>query len=234
VELPTAPDRQRLENLATLAIVGQIVLLASALLLPIVSEYSLIGDNISELAIGRFGAVQTLAFVIAGVGTLGLAYLIRQLTQGTWGSRVGSLLVGVYGIGSLLVAIFPTERVDRPEDVASLSTVGLIHVVVAFVSFVSMTVAIFVLTRTFLLEPRWCSLSRWMALFPAAALSLLIVQSQGPWVGLMQRLLVGVISAWIIVVALRGRAIAATLNPPATARRRHPPGHLRTGSDPAR
>ena len=74
-----------------------------------------------------------------------------------------------------------------------------------------MTVAMVVLTRTLLLEPRWrISLSRWIVLFPCAAFSLLFAQSEGPRVGLMQRLLVGVVSAWIIVVASRGRAIAGS------------------------
>jgi hypothetical protein len=60
---------QSLSRLAALAIVGQLVLITTALLLPIWSEYSLIGDNISELALGRYGFVQAAAFLIAGLGT---------------------------------------------------------------------------------------------------------------------------------------------------------------------
>jgi hypothetical protein len=105
---------QGLSLLATLAIAGQLVLLASALLLPIWSQYSLIRDNISELALGRYGFLQTAAFVLAGLGTLALAFVIRQLTKGSWGSRVGSLLVGVYGAGAILSAV------SRP----TASTVG--------------------------------------------------------------------------------------------------------------
>jgi hypothetical protein len=201
-------SRQPLSLLATAAIVGQVVLLATALILPFFSEFSLIGDNISELVLGRFGAVQTLAFLIAGATTIGLAYAIQQLTDGTWGAWMGSLLVGVYGLGAIVVAIFPTDRVDDPSDLASLSPVGMVHTGAALVSFVCMIVGMFVLTRTFRLEPRWRLSSWWMVLFPGAALSLLVVQSEGPWVGIMQRLLVGAIAAWIIVVAVRIRAIS--------------------------
>jgi hypothetical protein len=193
--------------LATAAIVGQVILLASALLVPLVSEFSLVGDNISELVLGRFGEVQTVAFVVAGAGTLALAYVIRQLTAGVWGSRIGSLLVGVYGVGALLVAIFPTDRIDRPADVWSPSTTGLIHIAAFLVSVLCMIAGMFILSRTFLLEPRWRSLLPWLGLCPAAALSLLFVQSEGPWVGIMQRLLVVVIAAWIIAVAERARSI---------------------------
>ena len=207
----TSPrSRVSLNRLATAAIVGQVVLMASALLLPLVSEFSLVGDTMSELVLGRFGWVQTIAFVVAGIGTLALAYALRQLTTGTWGSRIGSLLVGVYGVGAVLTAIFPTDRVDSPADMASLSTTGLIHIAISLVSFVGMIAAMFIFTRTFALEPRWRVLSPWIVLFPASALSLLFVQSEGPWVGLMQRLMVGVIAAWIIIVAIRVRAIAAS------------------------
>jgi hypothetical protein len=198
---------QSLSLLATLAIVGQLVLLASALLLPIWSQYSLIRDNISELALGRYGFIQTAAFVIAGVGTLALALAIRQLTKGSWGSRVGSLLVAVYGAGAILSAVFPTDRIDSPTDMSSLSATGAIHIAVAIASFVSVIVGMFVLTRTFARERSWGSFWRLSVFFPAGSLALIIVQQEGPLIGLLQRALVIVISAWLILVALRVRSI---------------------------
>lgn len=208
MNIATRRSEQPFALLATAAIVSQIVLLASALLLPLVSEFSLIGDNISELVLGRFGWVQSIAFIVAGMGTLCLASALWRLTSGLWGGRIASLLVGVYGVGALLVAVFPTDRVDDPSDLANLSTTGLIHSGAALISFVCMIIAMFILVRTFRLAPLWRALSPWIALLPASALALLFVQSEGPWVGLMQRLLVGVISAWMIIVAARILAIA--------------------------
>ena len=208
---PSVPQsRFSLRSLATAAIAGQFFLLASALLLPLVSEFSLIGDTMSEVVLGRFGWVQTVAFVAAGVGTLALAYALRKLTAGTWGSRVGSLLVGVYGVGAVLIAILPTDRIDSPADMAALSTAGLIHVAVSLVSFVCMIIAMGVFTRTFALDCRWRSLMPWLVLLPTSAFSLLLGQSEGPRTGLMQRLMVGVIAAWIVVVAVRIRVIVAS------------------------
>lgn len=204
---PQAP----LTTLAAVAIIGQIVLLASALLLPLVSEYRLIGDNISELVLGRYGWVQTLAFIIAGIGTLALAYAVRQLSAGTWGSRVGSVLVGIYGAGAILVALFPTDRIDSPDQVWAQSTTGMIHIAISTLSFVCMIVAMFVLFRTFLLDARWRPLTPWIVLLPCAAFSLFFAQGEGPWVGLLQRLMVGVISVWIVIVALRVQVLASGL-----------------------
>jgi hypothetical protein len=201
---------QSLPQLANLAILGQVILFASAWLLPIVSEYSLLGDYISELALGRYGFIQTAASLLAGAGTLGLAYAIRQLTKGAWGSLVGPLLVGLFGLGAILVAIFPTEQVDTAMDVLTQSATGLIHILVALISFPAMVIGMFILTRTFGLLPAWRSIMRLSVFFPAGSLGLLVVQGQGPLAGLLQRLLIAVISGWIILVALRVRKIVGS------------------------
>jgi hypothetical protein len=199
---------RRFSQLAGLAIVGLMLLNASAWLLPLVSEYSVIGDNVSELVLGRFGFVQTAAFLVAGIGILGLALAIGALTQGSWRARLGTLLVAIYGVGAILVAIFPTERVDTAADVWSQGPAGTIHVVAALISFICMIAGMFLLTWAFMGEARWRSRTPWwMMLFPSAALALLFIQAEGPRVGLNQRLLVGVISAWLILTAFRVRSI---------------------------
>lgn len=191
-----------------LAVVGVVFLNASAWLLPIVSEYSVIGDNISELVLGRLGFVQTAAFLVSGIGTLGLAFAIWKLTQGTWGARIGSLLIAIYGAGAIVAAIFPTDQIDNASDVWSQSTAGTIHIVAALISFLCVTAGMFILLRTFLLDARWRPHTHWwLGLFPSAALALLFIQTEGPRVGLNQRLLVGVASVWLILAAFHVREI---------------------------
>jgi hypothetical protein len=191
-----------------LAVSGSVILLASAWLLPFVSEYGLIGDNISELVLGRYGFIQTAAFVSGGVGILALAYVVRALTERAWRSVIGSLLIAVYGVGAIIVAIFPTEQIDTPSEVWSQGTVGTIHVIAAALSFFCVIVAMFLLTWELLREARWRPyIAWWMMLFPSAALALFFAQGEGPWVGLMQRALVTVISAWLILVAVRAHSI---------------------------
>ena len=210
----------RLSALATLAIVGQLFLLSSAWLLPLVSEYTIVGDNISELVLGQYGFVQTLAFLVAGVGIIGLAYAIRRLTVGTWGSLTGALLIGLYGVGALLVALFPTDRIDTPADVWAQSTISMIHSLVALGSFVCAVVGMVILAWTFSRAVRWRAITPWAALLATGGVSLLLGQittQQGPWVGLLQRMFVTVIAGWMILVAFRVRALATG---PAAARER--------------
>jgi hypothetical protein len=196
--------------LATLAIFGQVILMASAWLLPAFSEYRLIGDYISELVLGRYGYIQTSAMLLSGIGTIGLAYAIRRLTGELRGSLAGSVLVAVYGVGAVVSALFPTDRVDSPADVWAQSTTGIVHSMTALVSFVAMIVGMFVLSRTFARGTRWRTLTIWSVLLAASTLSLFFAQQEGPGVGLMQRLMVAAVSAWLIVVALRVRSIAGS------------------------
>ena len=203
---------QVLSLLAALAIGGHLLFAATGLLLPIWSEYRLLGDNISELVLGRYGAAQTAAFLLVGLGTLGLAFAIRRLTTGSWGSLVGSLLIAIYGAGAILSAIFPTDRIDGQADLSSLSATGTIHIGVSIASFASVIVAMFVLTRTFTRDQRWRPFPRWTLLLPAGALVLTLLQTQGPLVGLTQRLQVAMVSAWLILVALKVRSILTARN----------------------
>jgi Protein of unknown function (DUF998) len=198
-----------LTRLAIFAVLGQALLLASAWSLPLASEYRLVSDNISELALGRYGLVLTLALGISGLGVIGLSYAIRQLTAGTRGSFAGSLLIGIYGLGGLVVAIFPTDRIDRRADVLSQSTIGWIHSLTSLVSYLCVVVGMFLLTWTFAHQARWRSLVVWSSLIAGAALALLFVQAEGPWVGLMQRALITAVSGWLVLVALRVRTIAS-------------------------
>jgi hypothetical protein len=204
---------QRLSLLAMFAIAGKVLLLASAWLLPLVSEYRLIGDTISETALGRYGFVQTVAFAVSGLGTLGLAFTIRQLTAGTRGSLVGTLLLAVYGAGAILSAIFPTDPVESAGVVwAQAAPNMIVHMIVGLVSFLSVTVGVVMLTWTFSWDARWRQLTTWFALLATGTVSLFIAQSveqvTSPRAGLMQRLLVTIIAAWLILAALRVRALA--------------------------
>lgn len=206
---PIVKFPQRWFILATLAIIGKIIMLTSAWLLPFASEFSLISDHISELVLGSYGFVQTAAFVISGLTTLGLAFAIRKFTIRLWPSLIGSILVGIYGIGGILAAIFPTDRVDSAADLETLSKVGAIHVGVAIIAILSMVVGMFILTWNFRRQVNWQPFIVGFVLCSGSTLALFFAQTQGHLAGLMQRLLITAISLWLILVAVRVRLIAA-------------------------
>src|SRR5215213_1531918 len=77
----TRQEARRIELIAAGVIVGLAFFAAIALLLPPVSEYSLTEDTISELAIGRYGYLQTAAFFAVGGSSLALAVGIRVVRR---------------------------------------------------------------------------------------------------------------------------------------------------------
>ena len=205
----TFQEARRFELIAAVAIAGLAIFAATALLLPLVSEYSLTADYISELAIGRYGYLLTAAFFATGLGTLALAVGIRMATNGSWGLRLGSALIGLYGIGAILVGIFPTDEIDPAGRVESPTLVGSVHIVVSALAFVLVIAGMFVLSRTFKRDARWRAYLPWSLMLAVAALVAFIAwPSEGTWVGLIQRIFIGTIMLWQVLVAFRIRSIA--------------------------
>jgi hypothetical membrane protein len=204
----TLQEARRLELIAAGAIVGLAFFAATALLLPLVSEYSLTADYISELAIGRYGYLQTAAFFAVGGSSLALAVGIREATKGWWGSRMGSTFFGLYGLGGVLVGIFPTDEVDAAGRVESPTSVGTMHSVVSALAFVFGIAGMFVLSRTFERDARWQAFWPWSLMLAVAALVGFFLLNEVLWVGLTQRIFVGTILLWLVLVAFWLRSIA--------------------------
>ena len=176
---------KRIDPLAMIAIIGWAFFATSAVLLPLFSGYSFAGDYISELAIGRFGYIQTVAFFTAGLGSLALALVIRETTRGVWGSRAGSVLVSLFGINVILA--------------------GTVHVVVSLLAFAGM----FVFSRTFKRDARWRPY--WPFSLAFAALITFFLVSDGQWIGLYQRIFIGTIVLWLILAAMYLHSIARSV-----------------------
>jgi hypothetical protein len=191
------PERaSKLNILALVALFGPLFYVASAMLLPFFSEYGFV-DLISELALGRYGFVQTVAFFALGLSSLALAFGIRQTTRGSWGSRAGSYLIGVWGIGEFIAGGFT----------------GALHVIGVLGGFLCVVVAMFVLSRTFKRNNRWQSHWPLSLVLAAAALGTFFLAGVGPraveWEGIYQRVFVGTLILWLVLAAVRLRLIAA-------------------------
>ena len=205
----------RISLLALLAISGWTFFAASAIFLPIFSEYSFAGDYISELAIGSFGYVQKFAFFAAGLGSLALALGIRETTRGSWGSRAGFVMVGLFGINVFLAGVFPTDAINAEGQVLSPTIAGTVHIVVSLLAFLLIIAAMFVLSMTFKQNVRWRSFWPISLVLAFAALVTFFLTSDGQWAGLYQRVFIGTIVLWLVLAAIRLRSIARTKSVPA-------------------
>ncbi|WP_433165849.1 DUF998 domain-containing protein [Kribbella sp. CA-247076] len=99
----------------------------------------------SLLANGGPGWIQTANFVIAGLLSIGAAIGLRRTLTGrgsTWAPR----LLGAYGVGLLLAALFPADPAagfpaGTPADYAEISARGMGHFVAGTVGFTGLIAA---------------------------------------------------------------------------------------------
>ncbi len=115
-------------------IVLYVILDAVAQLLP--PHYNPISQAESDLAVGPFGYVMTINFLNRSI--LSFAFLfafsgtIRLFGENGAQYRRGFFLLGARSVGSLLLAVFPTDVPSTP-----VSWHGAIHLVVAVVTFLT-------------------------------------------------------------------------------------------------
>ncbi|TCO33341.1 uncharacterized protein DUF998 [Kribbella steppae] len=99
----------------------------------------------SLLANGGPGWIQTANFVIAGLLSIGAAVGLRRTLTGR-GSKWAPRLLGAYGVGLLLAAIFPADPAagfpaGTPADYAEISTRGMGHFVAGSIGFTGLIAA---------------------------------------------------------------------------------------------
>ncbi|MDG4824958.1 DUF998 domain-containing protein [Asanoa sp. WMMD1127] len=192
------------------AVAGQVLLVGTVWLLPFASAHRVTDDTIGELVLGPYGFLLTLAFAVAALGLVTLAIAIRKAIPLTAGARAGSGLLATAGVALLIGGLFDTDRLDGAIDWDSLSANGVVHLLAVAVSFICAVAAMVVLTWTFARSARWRPFTPWSGLLATGSVSLLLAQGgqQDSSTGLLQRLLVTLVAAWVVAVAWRVRSSA--------------------------
>ncbi len=118
-------------------------------------HYNPIRDAESDLAVGPYGYFMTINFVNRGLLSLVFVYSLTQILHssgtiqgsGTGGSNrysTGLRLLGAWGVGAILLAIFPTDVPATP-----VSSHGAIHLAVAAIAFLAGAFGALSLSRQF-------------------------------------------------------------------------------------
>jgi hypothetical membrane protein len=128
------PDARRLFWLPIAGVVIYVVLDAIAQSLP--PHYSPIRQAESDLAVGPYGYIMTVNFLNRGALSLVFLYALVKVMRptGSLGTRKfpkGTYVFGVWSVGALLLAIFPTDVPATP-----VSGHGAVHLVVAILAFI--------------------------------------------------------------------------------------------------
>lgn len=197
------PRKARWALRLTLALVGLYVVLdVVAQLLP--PHYNPVTQAESDLAVGPFGYVMTVNFVVRGVLSLSLLYGLLLSTPVGRRSPVGVVLVGVWGVGAFVLAASPT-------DIGTETTVhGMIHLATAGIAFLAVAVGEVLLSIRFRGDPRLDSrrtLVLLVSVLAVLALLVLFYVLQRPRLfdevfGLVERVFIGLALLWMVLVSL--------------------------------
>jgi hypothetical membrane protein len=204
---------------ATIGLIALYVVLdALAQILP--PHYSPIRQPESDLAVGPYGYVMTVNFLVRGILSFLFLFGLWNGTRLGRSSRSGYALLGVWSAGAFVLAAFPTDVPPTP-----VSPHGFVHLLTALVAFVCVGLGEILLSNRFGSNPRLAPIRT-----PALALSVLVLISAfadflGPprIGGLLERIFLGLALSWMLFVAIYylycGRYVDAerTAPPSATA-----------------
>ncbi|GCE29630.1 membrane protein [Dictyobacter alpinus] len=170
----------------------------------------------SDFAVGPFSFLMTIAFVVRGLLSLALLPVLWPLAASTSMRRhPGLLSLTLWGIGSLLLACFPTDL----EGTTHHTLHGGLHLLLAVIAFTGMLVATFRLPRLFerdwraTLSGRGLSIIAWLMLIAFVtmftAIGIEMGQHSSGYFGLFERIFIGLSLLWLWLVAHHLRKTSA-------------------------
>ena len=173
---------------------------AVSVVLPIVQRghYDVPGQTMSELALGRFGWLQNVAFCVLGGGTAVLAIALRRQLD----ARIAPVLLSVAAALDVVSAFFHAVRVGDSQTPESV-----VHMSAGVGTFLLTYAAMFTLVRPLRRTPAladFATPTRWWALAAVVA----FVACAPPVVGqshfgIGQRVMAAVFLSWMITLSLR-------------------------------
>lgn len=214
--MQTSPRSLATAAALCLAVFPSVVVILNLLQAP---GYSWRGNAMSELALGRGGALMFAAFTCMGAGTLLVAVLLHRELPG---AKLGPAALILAGLLDVTSAIFHTNHSGAPA-----TTTSDIHLVAGITTFVLMVLAMFAMVRPFRRSERWSTFAlptlAWSVIaFATFFLSPILGDAD---FGLIQRLFVATWLSWLLATALRARH---AVNPRASEVRNSPRPTLET------
>ena len=169
----------------------------------------------SSLALGPFGWVQDVNFIVTGLLTLTFAVGLWRALRSPKGSSWGPFLVGCWAIGLIGAGIFPTDPIlgfppGTPDSVLHPSLHGILHDLFSVPAFLCMVIACcFVFRHWFAQRKEWawsiyCVINGVVLAvsFALAGAGFRLVPGLVNLGGFFERIAALVIWSWLFVIAL--------------------------------
>lgn len=198
--------KRRVAVLGLLTIVGIVVYVIVDLIAQMLPpHYSPILQAESDLAVGPYGWLMTINFVVRGLFSLCLLGALTGAVTRQHLSRMGLVLVGMWSLGALLLALFPTDLAG-----AAPTFHGTLHLLVATLAFICVAMGELLLSLRFAGEEGLRSSAGLARVLATLALLTLLLVLATPFVhrlqnvfGLEERIFIGLVLLWMLAVAFR-------------------------------
>jgi Protein of unknown function (DUF998) len=173
--------------------------------------YNPLAEYVSALSLGGRGWVQIVNFVIFGALLFGFTRVVAAEFPNGKASRWGLILLTIIAIGYFFSGPFVMDPTNTP--LAEATFYGTLHGILGAIVFLLMPITIFVFWRRFHSDPKWQFLQGWTLVLGiiCAAVDLyfsivskipILLTSQSPWIGLIQRGVILPFMIWVFVFAL--------------------------------
>jgi len=166
--------------------------------------YNPISHSVSDLALGPYGWLQTIAFFLLGLVVISLGFGLYYGMRKKRGLRAVVVLFGAMAFGEIIAGIFRVDLVKTP-----LSIHALVHQIGASITAIAFPVAALVLLPGLKSNPQWKGLFNYtfavavsMLILEIAREVLLLTTWLDPWFGLYEKGLLVNSLAWIVVMAI--------------------------------
>ncbi len=166
-------------------------------------------EPMSAYAVGPYGSVQTVAFVILALGSAAVCAGLSSPRRRPPDWQMSRVLIGVWSFGVSLAAVF---RVDVD---GSSSSAGQVHGAASMLSFVAILTAMFFFTGAARQVADWRSFGRLSsALAGTATVAFVVAAATQPSIafGVAQRVFLGAVVVWIVAIGARLYVLGRTRN----------------------
>lgn len=194
-------NSRRRYSVALAGVVLYVVLDAIAQSLP--PHYSPLSQAESDLAVGPYGYVMTVNFLNRGALSLEFLFAflatVRLSGLDTSKFRTGKILFGIWSVGAILLAIFPTDVPATP-----VSWHGAIHLVVAVLAFLGGAFGALLLSYNMSGSPLLKGARRValpLGCFSVLACLVELLVKSPHYGGLLERIFLGSVLLWIAYVS---------------------------------
>lgn len=177
-----------------------LALIAAVLLRP---EMNVQVRFVSEYAVGHLGWLTSSALLVVGLGSLSLAFAVRQHLQPSATLIFGVIFLSGWGVGSIIASFFVTDLQGAPRTLH-----GRLHDAGAVMAFLSATPAAFLISKVLRIQGSRDAVSRWLSFMPwliLAGLLLFFGSFATGSFGLFQRVYLTGMAVWLLLVAWRLR-----------------------------